>query len=194
MIKIGERKSETDQQKEGPIGGAQLEDNIMRKRRGYFDDLFNLSVGGELAIAPETGESTERALRRLKGWASKQKAHDRAYRMKIDSGIIRVQRTPMGRNTVLSDWLLMKGGDRLLLKTKPTKVDIKRALGTVDHLGSQTYKHRLPGHTAKGAWYTGVDRQGRLIAMCIQDKDGNYAPPDIEVNGPFVVGWNGEWP
>ncbi len=166
----------------------------MRKRRGYFDALFNLPVGSEQAIAPDTGESAEQALKRLKGWASKQKAHDRAYRMKIEGEIIQVQRTPMGRNTVLSDWLLMKAGDRLLLKTKPTKEDIKRASGTVDHLRNQKYKQCLSGHPTKGGWDTRLDRQGRLIAMCFEDKDGNWAPNDFDANGPYIVGWNGEWP
>lgn len=166
----------------------------MRKRRGYFDDLFNLPIGGELAIAPDTGESVERALERLKGWASKQRAHDRAYRMKIDGGVIRAQRTPMGRNTVLSDWLLMKGGDRLLLKTKPTKADIKKASGTVDHLVRPRHKQSLPGYVDWGLWDTRLDRQGRLIAMCFRDRDGNWAPNDFEADGPSAVGWNGEWP
>ena len=166
----------------------------MRKRRGYFDDLFTLPIGGALVIAPDTGESAERALERLKGWASKQKAHDRAYRMKIDGEVIRAQRTPMGRNTVLSDWVLMKAGDRLLLKTKPTKADVKKASGTADHLLCPRHKERLPGHKSVGLWHTGLDRLGRLIVLCCEDKDGNRMSGHWELDGPAVVGWNGEWP
>lgn len=166
----------------------------MRKRRGFFEDLFNLPIGGELVIAPEAGETAEHALKRLKLWASKQKCHDRAYRMKIDHCVIRAQRTPVGRNTALSDWLLMKAGDRLLLKTKPTKADIKKASGTADHLLCPRHKERLPGHKSVGLWVTGLDRQGRLIALCFEDKDGNRMPGHFELDGPSVVGWNGEWP
>lgn len=169
----------------------------MRKRRGQFDELFNLPMGGELVVAPNAGETIQAALKRLKVWASKQKGRDRAYRMRIDGGAIRVQRTPPGRNTPLSDWLLMKAGDRLLLKTNPTAADRKKAIGTADHLTSwrppaaDGESKRVPG-----MWSTGFDARGRLIAFCAEDRDGKWCDDDDDYgfNHPSYVGWNGEWP
>lgn len=168
----------------------------MRKRRGPFEELFNLPVGSELAVVPNPGETVAVALKRLKLWASKQKGQDRAYRMRIDGDIVRVQRTPPGRNTPLSDWLLMRAGDRLLLKTKPTAGDRKKALGTADHLLG-LYRSRAPDGTRRrrsGNWITGLDSQGRLIALCGVDLDGNGWDGNGDFNGPSYVGWNGEWP
>ncbi len=167
----------------------------MRKRRGQFDELFNLPMGAELVVAPNAGETIEVALKRLKLWASKQKTFDRAYRMRIDGSAIRVQRTPPGRNTPLSDWLLMRAGDRLLLKTTPTAADRKKAIGTAEHLTSwrppsaNGESKRVPG-----MWLTGLDARGRLIALCAEDRDGNCCDDDCEFNHLSYVGWNGEWP
>lgn len=169
----------------------------MRKRRGHFDELFNLPMGAELVVAPNAGETIEAALKRLKVWASKQKSLDRAYRMRIDGSAIRVQRTPPGRNTPLSDWLLMKAGDRLLLKTSPTAADRKKAIGTADHLTSlRARSANGEAQPLPGQWSTGLDARGRLIAFCVADRDGNWCDDDDDCgfNHPSYVGWNGEWP
>lgn len=165
----------------------------MAKRSGPFKELFDLPIGGEMAIAPNSGETLEHTLKRLKQRASKWKPQDRAYRMKIDGEVIRAQRTQMGRNTVSSDWLLMKAGDRLLLKTKPTRADIKEAWDKAEHLNSPRHIKRVPGERRYGQWETGQDRQGRLIALCVEDRDGHMMPGYIELDGPSTVGWNGEW-
>jgi hypothetical protein len=166
----------------------------MTKRSEPFEKLFNMPIGGEAVIPPNINETGEHALSRLKLWASKQKPHERAYRMRIDGEVIRVQRTPMGRNTPLSDWLLMKAGDRLLLKTKPTAADIKKAWGTAEHLNSPRGSSRKPGERNVGQWTTALDREGRLFSLCITDKDDNTMAGHIDIVGPSTVGWNGEWP
>ena len=166
----------------------------MTKRSGPFKELFDLPIGSEMVVEPNASETGEHALKRLKLWASKQKPLDRAYRMKIDGEVIRVQRTPMGRNTPLSDWLLMKAGDRLLLKTKPTAADIKKAWGTAEHLNSPRHVKRASGEWNVGQWTTALDREGRLFTLCVTDKDNNTMKGHIEVVGPSTVGWNGEWP
>lgn len=166
----------------------------MAKRSAPLEELFNLPIGSEMVIAPDAGETEEHALKRLKLWASKRKPDGRAYRMKIDGNVIRAQRTLMGRNTRLSDWLLMKAGDRLLLKSKPTKVDKKKAWGTASHLNSLCHSKRAPGQINGGQWETAVDRNGRLFALCVVDRDDNCMPGCIVIEGPSVVGWNGEWP
>ena len=166
----------------------------MAKRSALLEELFDLPIGNEMAIAPEPGETVEHAFKRLKLWASKRKPQERAYRMKIDGDVVRVQRTPMGRNTPLSDWLLMKAGDRLLLKTKPTAADIKKAWGTASHLSSPRHVTRAPGEWNVGHWVTDLDREGRLFALCIMDKDNNHIPGIFDIIGPSTVGWYGEWP
>ncbi|TXC69605.1 hypothetical protein FSB78_00485 [Sphingomonas ginsenosidivorax] len=159
-----------------------------------FNDLFDLPVGGEMIITPNNNEAPQAALERLKLRACKWKAQDRAYRMRIDGSVIRAQRTPPGRNGKLSDWLLMKAGDRLLLKTKPTVTDIKKAWGTAVHLSSTSTAESRSRVLHKGMWHTALDTQGRLFALCVEDRDGVMMPGMIEIVGPSEVGWFGEWP
>lgn len=170
-------------------------------RRSYYHSLFDLAIGAELAIAPEPGESVEAAVRRLKLRGAKWKGQDRAYRFKADRGAVIAQRTPIGCNGPLSDWYLMQPGERLLLKSRPTPQDRKKAWQTAEHL---TTRYRLgpegnvPSFLRKnrvyGNWTSGLDRRGRLLAFCATDVSGkDVADYTALFDGPCKLLWAGEW-
>lgn len=158
-----------------------------------FNDLFELPIGGEMIISPDTNETPEDAYKRLKHRACKWKSQDRAYRMKIEDGQVHAQRTPMGCNGKLSDWLVMKAGDRLLLKSKPTTADEKKAWDMCNHISGPRNRDKFGKYAkARGLWATVRGRQGLIV---LRVSDGQETMPGyFEIDGPAVAGWYGEWP
>jgi hypothetical protein len=158
-----------------------------------FNELFELPIGGEMVISPNSGETPDAALKRIKHRTCKWKSQDRAYRMKLLDGQVYTQRTPMGCNGKLSDWLVMKAGDRLLLKSKPTAADVKRAQDMCSHInGSRNLDKFGNRPKRRGQWEPVRGRQG-LLVLRVTDDQGTM-PGYIEMDGPAVVGWHGEWP
>ena len=165
--------------------------------------LKNLPIGSEATERPNPGETTERALRRLKDRFAKYAADGFHFRAKIDGEVIRVQRTREGHNTTTGDWLMMKAGDRLLLKTNPTPADIKKARGRCDYLNERGWKKfgHLPSaerrqalNTLRGCWLITPDRQGRLVVECWTDVDCNEIEDTSGDAAPLRTLWAGEWP
>lgn len=166
--------------------------------------LKNLPIGGEATERPVTGETTEKALKRLKDRFAKYAAEGLHFRAKIDGDIIRVQRTREGHNTKIGDWLMMQAGDRLLLKTNPTSTDVKKANKACDYISDRSWnrlKHlplgerqRILWATHSGAWRVAPDRQGRLVVECWKDEDGGAINGSLGDAAPMRTLWAGEWP
>lgn len=166
--------------------------------------LKNLPIGGEATERPVTGETAEKALKRLKDRFAKYAAQGFHFRAKIDGDVIRVQRTREGHNTKIGDWLMMKAGDLLLLKTDPTPADIKKARGSCDYINGRGWdkiKHlplaerqRLGPTLPTGCWLIFPDRHGRLVVACCTDEDGNTIVRDPGDKAPLRTLWTGEWP
>ncbi len=165
--------------------------------------LKNLPIGGEATERPETGETPEKALKRLKDRFAKYAAEGLHFRAKIDGDVIRVQRTCEGHNTKIGDWLMMKAGDRLLLKTNPTPADIKKARGSCDYINGRGWKkfghlplaeRRCAMDALPGGWIIVPDRQGRLVVECFEDTDGKTIDRTLGDAAPLRILWAGEWP
>lgn len=172
----------------------------MRRRRLEFEHIYHLPMMGETLVFPHDGESFEDAFDRLKQRLYKWKANGKAYRMKADGIAIRIQRVPVGRNTPLSDWLLMEARDRLLLKARPTPRDRKKAMSTADYLNGRYLKSGLtrterPKDKWLGHWLVDEDRQGRIIIFCGRDEDGNSFQSSSFIDQGRTIRqlWSGEW-
>ncbi|MEG3093167.1 hypothetical protein [Sphingomonas sp. PB1R3] len=164
--------------------------------------IKNLPIGGEATERPETGETPEKALKRLKDRFAKYAKEGLHFRAKIDGDVIRVQRTREGHNTKVGDWLMMKAGDRLLLKTSPTPADIKKARGSCDYMATREWnkiKHlslaeRHYQRIRSASWSITPDRQGRLVVECWTDVDGKEIDNTLGDAAPLRTLWTGEWP
>ncbi|WP_312490301.1 hypothetical protein [Sphingomonas sp.] len=172
-------------------------------RPGPFERIYNLAIGDEATAWPKPGEPIEKALQRIKVRLAKYAAEGRYFRAKIEGNAIRVQRTCEGQNTKIGDWLMMKAGDRLLLKTNPTPADIKKARGSCDYINGRG--RRKVGHlplperrsalkAIHGGWIIVPDRQGRLVVECFEDTDGKMIDHSLGDAAPLRQLWAGEWP
>ncbi len=173
-------------------------------RPGPFEQIYNLPTGGEATARPKAGEPIDKALQRIKVRLAKYAAEGRYFRAKIDGDVIRVQRTREGHNTKIGDWLMMKAGDLLLLKTNPTPADIKKARGSCDYINGRGWdkikylplaeRQRLGPTLPTGCWLIFPDRHGRLVVACCTDEDGNTIVRDPGDTAPLRTLWAGEWP
>jgi len=171
------------------------------RHRGPYQEIYNLPIGGEATARPKPGEPLDKALKRIKDRLAKYAAEDRYFRARADDGLIVVQRTREGHNTSIGDWLMMKPGDRLLLKTKPTPADVKRAKDQCDYVtGTRAWnkKKHLSGSdylaVRSGVWGVLIDGQGRLVVECATDEDGNSYERSLGDAAPLRHLWTGEWP
>lgn len=158
--------------------------------------LRELAIGEDTLMQPKPGESLERALLRWRNRLSRE-AFD--YRARIDGEGIRIQRTLPGKNRQTADLAMMKPGTYLLLKTRPTPSDMKKAQDTASYathrIGNLDSKY---GRYVRGSWLPMTDQHGRLLIYCFEDLDGNredhvpegFVPAGATVNLP----WGGEWP
>lgn len=158
--------------------------------------LRELAVGEDMLMQPKPSEPLERALLR---WRNRLSREAFAFRARIDGGAIRIQRTLPGKNRQTADLAMMKPGTYLLLKTRPTPADAKRAWDmasyATSHIGN--LDPRYNGYV-QGSWLSMTDQHGRLLIYCFEDVDGNsedhvpagFVPADATVNLP----WGGEWP
>lgn len=169
-------------------------------RPGPYEELFNLPILGEMVIVPELEEGPEAALKRLKLRASKYRSQDRSYRMKIVNGHIHVQRTPFGLNTKMSDLLMMKAGQRMLLKSNADPSDRRKATSAAFYLNTTRYRNLTRGdplhHTKSGFtgyWEIEIDVVNRLIAYCGVDVEGQFDEHLSRLSSPLLTPWMGEW-
>lgn len=161
--------------------------------------ILKLEVGEEALVLPHTAEPLDKALirwrKRLALWRKK----GLSFRSRIAGDAIRIQRTVTGRNRQTADLWLMKPGSYLLLKSKPTPADVKKAWDLQDYAFKEVGVVD-PAHPFRnnGMWLHFKDQFGRLMLVCVDDVNGNPAdernhyivPPDAAISLP----WGGEWP
>ena len=166
-----------------------------------YVDLFNLNIGEELILMPRVGESVTDALARYKRAAAKWLKSGKAYRFKCQDDQVIAQRTPIGRNGVLSDWYMMAAGTGILLKTSATAEDERRARSIATYI--MKYRSNLAEkREAQGKnndqWHVGIwsvecFKDGRLVAFCIDDLDGNWTTHSHTLTAKIYNMWGGEW-
>lgn len=168
-------------------------------RQAHFQAMFDLPLGETILMDPKPGETVEAALARLKLRGTKWRAKGRAYRMKIVDHQIAIQRLELGRHLKHADWWLLKGGERLLLKEKPSQADVKKAKATADYLNitRREREWEKAGRPLQGlrdlySWDVQIDIKGRLVATrTIDEAIANGAPLVIDPDPKAL--WDGEW-
>lgn len=159
--------------------------------------LRTLSVGEDLLVSPDEGETVDQALNRWRRRLSRQRDKTVSFRSRIDGAQIRIQKTAAGRNRKTADLIMMEAGTYLLLKTKPTPSDVKKAQNLASYA---TGKIKGPlnknGKPESCCWLPAKDRQGRLLIVCVCDANGRCDDKAQEVAPPGAVittRWEGEW-
>ncbi|KMS54182.1 hypothetical protein [Sphingobium cupriresistens] len=159
------------------------------------DDLqtvYDLEIDQECRLSPAEGETVERAFQRLKLRTAKYASKDRYYRLKIEDNFIFIQRIKKEFRGKLCDFLKMKPGTQILLKTKPTDSDVTKARNKAQYLGGYNFSTK---RDRKGYYEAHKDRIGRLVIICSMSAMGEYDEQlsDSWWNWPMTQLWEGEW-
>jgi len=159
------------------------------------DDLqcvYDLEIDQECWLTPSESESVARTFERLKLRTAKYAAKDRYYRLKIENDKVVVQRIGKEHRGKLCDFLKMKPGTQILLKSNPTDSDLKKARNKAQYLGGY---HHSNMRDRKGYYEAHKDKFGRLVIVCSMSASGEYDErlADDWWNWPMVQLWEGEW-
>lgn len=122
-----------------------------RGRSAELQQLYELPVGGSIALRPVNGTTIDALASRLRQVATRYLREGRAYRLEKDADHVQATRVPVGSHHKLSYLTDLQTGERWFAGAELAWEEKKALLARLDRMNTSR---------KGGGWYAEVDREG----------------------------------